>query len=297
MSRSTPEDKEQFRLDAYNATIRPITPDDRALLHELTLSVFWRHRTHDLDLFMSLGQGYIALDEIGRPLGSAMYFPVGQDFATFGLMITMPRLQALGAGRRLLRRILKDCEGRDLRLMATKSAYWLYESAGFVPVGTIWQQEGVARDIHPPNPVTGLEVRPLESAHMPAVYALDAQAYGADREVILNKLLGLSEGVVALRDGVVCGYAMIHPFGRVEVIGPIVAEDDSMAMHICASLIQRRKGHELRVDTPQQSEHFKAFLSAAGLGVVDTVTEMRIGRSRRSTEGPVIYGLAAQSLG
>jgi len=96
---------------------------------------------------------------------------------------------------------------------------------------------------------------------------------------------------------VVCGFAMMRPFGRVEVIGPLVAEDDRMAMQLCAVLIQRRKGHELRVDTPQQSEHFKAFLAAAGLGVVDTVTEMRMGRARGATDGPVIYGLAAQSLG
>ncbi|MGQ3485865.1 GNAT family N-acetyltransferase [Roseovarius pacificus] len=297
MSRSAPEDQQQFRLDAYTATIRPITPDDRSLLHELTLSVFWRHRTRDLDFFISLGQGYIALDEIGRPLGSAMYYPSGPDFATFGLMITTPRLQALGAGRRLLRRILRDCEGRDVRLMATKSAYWLYEAAGFVPVGTIWQHEGVARDIHLPDPVPGVEICPLEPAHLPAVLALDAQAYGAYREVILNKIMSLSEGVVALRDGVVCGFAMMRPFGRVEVIGPLVAEDDRMAMQLCAVLIQRRKGHELRVDTPQQSEHFKAFLAAAGLGVVDTVTEMRMGRARGAADGPVIYGLAAQSLG
>lgn len=297
MSRSAPEDEERIRLDSYNATIRPITPDDRALLHELTLSVFWRHKTRDLDLFMSLGQGYIALDEIGRPLGSAVYYPSGPDFAAFGLMATIPRLQAQGVGRRLLRRILKDCEGRDLRIMATKSVYWLSETAGFVPVGTIWQHEGVARLAHLPDPVPGLEVCPLKASHMPVVNALDARAYGADREIMLNKLLDLSEGVVAMRDGVVRGYAMMRPFGRGYVIGPLVADDDDMAIQICASLIQRRKGCYLRVDTPRQSGHFKAFLAAAGLGALDTVTEMRMGRFRRSTEGPVIYGLAAQGLG
>ncbi len=297
MAKSTPEDEERFRIDAYDATIREITPDDRALLHELTLSVFWRHRARDLDEFIALGKGYIALDEIGRPLGSAMYFPVGSDFAMCGMMVTTPRLQALGAGRRLLRRILRDCEGRDLRLSATKSGYWLYDSAGFIPVSTIWQQEGVARPLRVPDPVPGLTVRPLDPSDRDAIHALDTQSYGAHRVEILDRMLELSEGIVADRDGEVSGFALMRPFGRGWVIGPIVAEDDQMAMHLCTPLVQRREGQYLRVDTPRQDEQFKAFLSAAGLGVVDTVTEMRIGPVRRSTEGAMLYGLAAHSLG
>ncbi|MCR8825874.1 GNAT family N-acetyltransferase [Pseudosulfitobacter koreensis] len=298
MSRSTPADEERLLLDTYEATIRPITPADRPLLHELTVAVFWPHRSRDLDTFLALGQGYIALDEIGRPIGSAMYFLMGSDFAMCGMMVTTPRLQALGAGRRLLRRILKDCEGRDLRLSATKSGFSLYESAGFETVCTIWQQQGVVRPIHLPEPVPGLTLRAMQASDHAAVLALDSQAYGANRHEVLEVVTDLSKrGVVVERDGAVCGFAMMRPFGKGIVIGPVVAEGDQMAMQLCAPLLQHCEGCFVRLDTPQQSEHFKAFLSAAGLGVFDTVTEMRIGRFRRATEGPQIYGMAAHSLG
>ncbi|ASM75007.1 MULTISPECIES: GNAT family N-acetyltransferase [Roseobacteraceae] len=262
-----------------------------------TVAVFWPHRTHDLDVFLSLGQGYIALDEIGRPIGSAMYFKMGSDFAMCGMMVTTPRLQALGAGRRLLRRILKDCEGRDLRLSATKSGYWLYESAGFEPVSTIRQQQGIACPIHLPEPVAGLALRPLTASDREAIHALDRHAYGATRPEVLDVMLDLSSGVVVERDGAVCGHAMMRPFGKGIVIGPVVAENDRMAMQLCAPLIQQCEGRFVRLDTPQQSEHFKVFLSAAGLGVFDTVTEMRMGPFRRATDAAQIYGLVAHSLG
>lgn len=284
-------------LDAFEAVIVPTDVSKRPLLHELTVSVFWPHRDHDLDLFLSLGQGYIALDAIGRPLGSSMYFPMGDDFAMFGMMVTTPRLQAMGAGRRLLREIMRDCEGRDLRLSATRSGYRLYEAAGFDPVGTIWQQQGIARPFRLPSPVAGLDLRPMNSADRDVIHALDAHAYGAARTVVLDALLGHSTGMVVERGGAICGYALMRKFGKGMVIGPVVAEDDAMAMQLVAPLIQACEGQFTRLDTPQQSEQFKAFLSAAGMGVFDTVTEMYIGKQRRATEGPLVYGLAAHSLG
>lgn len=286
-----------LELDTYRARAREITPADRHLMHELTVSVFWPHRDHDLDLFIELGKGYLAIDEIGRAMGSAMYFPMGSDFAMFGMMVTAPRLQTQGAGRWLLNRIMADCAGRDLRLSATRAAYWLYESAGFLPVNTIGQFQGLARAIHLPTPEPGVETRAFCDEDLPAILALDLPAYGADRAPILRRLLELSQVRVALSGGEIIGYAMKRPFGRGQVIGPVVAPQDRVAMQLCAPFVQDCAGRFLRLDTPVQSEGFAAFLAAGGLGLYDTVTEMRIGPKRRATEGPQLYGLASQSLG
>ncbi|WP_082899269.1 GNAT family N-acetyltransferase [Sulfitobacter sp. EhC04] len=297
MAELSPEEDARLKLDSYDADIRPLVAADRALLHELTVSVLWPHRALDLDMLLSLGKGYIAHDEIGRPLGSAMYFPAGDDFAMCGMMMTTPRLQTQGVGRRLLRRILADCKGRDLRLSATRSGYRLYRDAGFLTVGTIWQQQGIARLAHLPEAVPGLDVRPLAAADHGAVAALDTLAFGADRQSVKAAMLRESGGVVALRDGEVRGFALVRSFGKGVVIGPVVAEDDRMAMLLCAPLFQQYEGQFVRLDTPQQSENFKAFLFAAGLGGFDTCTEMRIGPQRRAKTGACLYGLAAHSLG
>ncbi|WP_339760937.1 GNAT family N-acetyltransferase [uncultured Hoeflea sp.] len=284
-------------LDNFEATVREIRPDDRQLLYQLTVSVFWPHRDHDLDLLISLGRGYIAIDAIGRPMGSAMYFPAGDDFSMFGMMVTAPRLQTQGAGRHLLNQIMTDCAGRDLRLSATRAGYLLYKSVGFVPVNRISQHQGIAHDIYLPSPVAGVETRALVTADIPAVLALDGPAFGADRSEILGVLLGLSEARVALRDGEIVGYALMRHFGRGKVIGPVIAEGDRMAMQLVAPFIQANTGSFLRLDVPLRSEVFESFLSASGMGVYDTVTEMRIGPLRRASSGAQLFGLAAHSLG
>jgi len=288
---------DRFRVDNYDAIAHRIGPEDRALLHELTVGVFWPHRTDDLDLFISLGDGYLAIDEIGRAMGSSMYFTAGTDFAMLGMMVTAPRLQTLGTGRWLMRRVMADCAGRNMRLSATRSGYRLYESEGFVPLRTIWQRQGVARSIYLPDPAPGVSLRALSPADETAVRALDCHAYGAERTRTMDAMLRLSSGLVAEKDGEIRGYALARRFGRGVVIGPLIAEDDAMAMMLAAPLIQRHAGKFVRLDSPVESEHFGAFLAAAGMGVYDTVTEMYFGRQRRPLEGGQLYGLAAHSLG
>ncbi len=286
-----------FRVDKFIATAHRVSPADRTLLHELTVGVFWAHRCRDLDMLISLGEGYLAIDEIGRAMGSAMCFRAGSDFAMLGMMVTAPRLQTMGTGRWLLRRVMNDCPDMDLRLSATRQGYRLYKEAGFVPLGTIWQHQGVARPIHLPAPVPGLALRPVEAADAAQIRALDTHAYGAARDGTMAAMLRLSDGVVVEDGGEICGFALRRRFGRGWVIGPLVAETESMAMMLAAPLIQRSQGDFVRLDTPVESEEFGAFLSAAGMGVHDTVTEMYLGNQRRPLSGPRMFGLAAHSLG
>ncbi|KFF49318.1 hypothetical protein GY26_08785 [Gammaproteobacteria bacterium MFB021] len=293
---STPISNSQ-RVDAYLAEARPLDSGDLDHLHQLAVSVFWPHRARDLRLLMSLGQGYLALDEIERVLASGMYFEMGTDFAMIGMMMTAPRLQARGAGRWLLDRILADCAGRDLRLNATRQAYRLYASAGFVPVVTVHQRQGLVPEAGLPEISTVYPVRALQKNDLPALQALDRVAFGAERHAVLGALFAVSEGTLAVRDGAPVGFALIRDFGRGRVIGPVVAQDEAMAMALIAPLIQRHPGQFLRIDTSCDSRVFVDFLNAAGLLEYDTVTQMRLGK-QRGGDGPVrTFGLAAHTLG
>lgn len=286
-----------LRVDNYEAQVMPITPQARSLLHELTVSVLWPHREGDLDLLINLGRGYIALDEIGRPLGSAMHFPMGDDFATLGMMVTPPRLQAQGAGRWLLKRILRDCEGCDLRLNATRSGHRLYKSAGFVDVGTIHQHTGIVGTVPRVHPVAGVELAMIVPQDGSAVNDMDARAFGADRAKVLDALRAVSTGLIAKRSGQPCGFALMRRFGKGHVIGPLVAESEALAIQIAATLMRQAQGSYVRLDTPSAGQALRRFLTASEMGEFDTVTEMCLGRQRRATEGLVTFGLAAHSLG
>ncbi|MFN3207389.1 MAG: GNAT family N-acetyltransferase [Roseovarius sp.] len=289
--------EDSFRVDKFVATAHRIGLADRALLHELTVGVFWPHRWRDLDVFISLGEGYLAVDEIGRAMGSAMCFRAEPDFAMLGMMVTAPRLQTMGTGRWLLRRVMNECPKMDLRLSATRQGYRLYKEAGFVPLTTIRQHQGITRRVQVPDAVPGVTARALEPEDIEAITALDTQAYGAARDKTQREMLRLSDGMVVERDGTICGFALRRRFGRGWVVGPVVAETEDIAMMLAAPLIKRSEGEFVRLDTPEDSEKFNAFLSAIGMGVYDTVTEMYLGRQRRPLDGPRMFGLAAHSLG
>lgn len=290
-------DSDWLQVDAYKARLVALDASLLNQLHALTMSVFWPHRPADLALALEVGSGWLALDEIDRPLSSAMGFPCGDDFAILGLMVTTPRLQAYGSGSRLLRRILKEQSGRDLRLVATRQGYPLYQAAGFANAGLVHQHQGIAREIHPPKPVPGVSIRPFGPGDMAALDALDLHAYGAPRDRILRSLVKVSDVVVAERGGMVEGYAMSRPFGKGRVIGPMVAEQADVAMMLAAEFIRAHAGTFLRLDTIVEDDKFEAFASAAGLGIYNTVTDMRLGRFRRATSGPQTFALAMQSLG
>lgn len=291
------EPQETLRINTFEAQTVPITAQARQMLHELTVSVFWPHRESDLEFLIAQGQGYFAVDEIGRAVGSAMRFPMGDDFATLGMMVTPPRLQAQGGGRWLLNRIMRDCDGRDLRLNATRSGYRLYLSAGFVHVTTVYQHQGIVRAVPPLDRLPGVELTPVTADDGPAIAQMDAEAFGADRGALLNALMGVSTGLIATRNGRPCGFALLRRFGKGYLIGPLVADSEEMAMQVAAPLIARTQGHFLRLDTPCQGQALTGFVSAAGMVQFDTVTEMRVGPHRRASEGMVTYGLAAHSLG
>ena len=139
----------------------------------------------------------------------------------------------------------------------------------------------------------------MAAEDFPAILALDLPAYGADRRRAFDALLPVSQVRVALCGAEIVGYAMMRSFGRGKVIGPVVAGEVRIAMQLIAPFVQAEAaaGSFIRLDRPVEDEHYAAFLAASGMGLYDTVTEMRIGPQRRALKGPQLLGLAAHSLG
>lgn len=280
----------------YEIAIRPMAEADLDQLHQLSIGVGWPHRPEDWRLVIGLGHGIVACDAIGRVLGSAMWWPFGERFATVGMVITSPRLQAQGAGRELMDMIFAQSGTRDLRLNSTKAGYRLYRSLGFEPIGRVFQHQGKA--LPPAAPVAAPPgLRPVVPADLEALARLDASAYGADRHQAIAALLSTSVGTLVERDGAVVGFALCRPFGRGHVVGPIVAEDDAMAIALLAPHVDAHQGEFLRVDTAQEQGAFGAFLESCGLTIFDSVTTMIRGRKHGATGAARTFGLVNQALG
>ncbi len=283
------------RLD-YELTIRPMTEADITQAHQLSVGVSWPHRPEDWRFVLEVGHGFVACDAIDRALASAMWWPYGPRFATIGMVITSPRLQMQGAGRRLMDTIFEEAGPRDLRLNATRAGYRLYRSLDFQPIGRIFQHQGRAQAPAGAAP-DDFTVRPATTADGDAIAQLDADAYGADRSRVIAALMKLATGTVIEQDGRIAGFALCRRFGRGHVVGPIVAESDEAAIALLRPHVIAHDGQFLRVDTAQEQGSFGGFLEECGMTVYDTVTTMVRGHNHGPRGEARTFGLVTQALG
>jgi len=290
-------------IDSFTLTIGDIADADVDKLHALSLGVGWPHRAEDWRFLQQAGKGVVALDEIGRVVGSAMWFPFGPNFATIGMVITSPRLQANGTGQWLMKHVQERVGDRDLGLSATRAARRLYLSLDFTPESIVYQCQGEA--VAPPAAIVspGAALRPITPADLDAITELDRKAFGAERKALLAQLLEVSKGLALLREGRIEAFSLCRQFGRGHVIGPVVAATDADALAVVRPHVADHAGRFLRLDTRQKKGDFAEFLSRCGLPVHDTVTTMSFGRPWTVTAGnepkqaQTTYALTSQALG
>ncbi|RRI02053.1 N-acetyltransferase [Mesorhizobium tamadayense] len=292
-----------LKIDAFSMRIGDIDGIELDRLHAHSLAVGWPHRAEDWQFLRESGHGFVALDEIGRVLGSAMWFAHGADFATVGMVITSPRLQTLGAGQWLMKRVFEKVAGRDLRLNATRAARRLYLSLDFQPEKTVYQCQGIARA----ETMGGLaetrgDIRALHASDIPAAIALDAAGFGVRREALIEKLFAHSAAYGLFKGDRLNAFALCRPFGRGHVVGPVVAGSDADAVAVVRPHVVDHSGSFLRIDTHMDSGEFAAFVSHSGMPVFDTVLTMSRGKRLADfvvagAATPTTYALASQTLG
>lgn len=274
--------------------LRPFAPADLEAAHRLSQAVAWPHRAEDWRMMAGLGQGFAAVDATGALHGVALWWCHGADFATLGLVIVSPSLQKAGIGRQLMAAIVEAAGGRRIQLNATAEGLRLYGSYGFEEVGGIRQHQGT------PSPgvapvLSGFAVRDLTEADRSALHALDRRASGVDRSATLDTLLPLSQGhAVDGADGL-AGFLLVRDFGRGKLLGPLVAEDEPMALALLSSAAM--SGSFLRADIPETATMLRQWLDSAGLPCVGQVRTMLRGAKAEPSSGPRIFALASQALG
>jgi GNAT superfamily N-acetyltransferase len=297
------DSSESLAIDVFETHLTDINAVDLAQLHALSIAVGWPHRAEDWQFMRAAGRGIVALDEIGRLLGSAMWFPYTETLAAIGMVITSPRLQALGTGQWLMKRVMAECDGRGFRLNATRAALRLYISLDFDRRRTVVQCQG--RAVWSDGAAVSadaMELRPLVAADLPAVIDRDAAAFGVPRSELITGLFQQSSGYGLFRAGRLAAFALCRHFGRGHVVGPVVASGDEDAIAVVAPHVAAHEGHFLRLDTHLEAGPFRTFLDRSGLSVFDTVTTMSLrtefGDPNREAAGePVTYALASQAFG
>jgi GNAT superfamily N-acetyltransferase len=281
---------------AKDVQLRALSKRDLAAAHGLSLAVGWPHRLVDWQLVHRLGDGIAAVGADGALAGTAMWWPFGESFATIGMVIVSPERQGAGIGRQLMKSVLATIGSRSVQLNATAEGLRLYQATGFITAGSICQHQGTPS----PWPGEGVTVagttRAMSAADRDAVLHIDHAATGLPRAAMLDALWQAGDGLVVERSGVPAGFAFRRPFGRGEVIGPVVSRDETDALALVASFVASARGF-IRADVKSDAEKLVSWLESAGLRRVDAVTTMLRGAWASGGAGSRVFGIANQALG
>ena len=273
--------------------IRALLPDDLVQAHGLTQAVRWPHRVEDWRFALDMGDGF-AVSDGERLLGTAMGWAFGPARGCFGMLIVAPDQQGQGLGARLMGAALDRLGGRAVQLHATPDGQKLYRRLGFEATSAIRQHQGaVGRVAAAPVPA-GMRLRPAVATDLAAISALDEAATGMARGRVLAALLAAGDTAVLDRDGLVGGFAILRPFGRGEVLGPVVAPDLPAAWALVTHMLARREGAFVRIDITDFA--LSPLLEAQGLACVDEALRMVRGGS---SEAAAVrsFALVNQALG
>lgn len=272
---------------------RRMTTADLPAAHALSVQLKWPHRLEDWALLQRVSDGFVALDG-ERLIGTAFSCPQG-DYATIGLVIVSDDYQGQGIGRRLMEQAIDACRWRTPILNATLAGAPLYASQGFVEFGQVQQHQGqvqvpVLVDLAP-----GETCRALRADDHPALLALAKAGSGLDRAEVLRDLQ-VEHAVGIEREGRLCGFALLRPFGRGRCIGPVVAQDLNQAKHMITVLLAQAPQGFVRIDIPATCG-LGDWLERAGLKHVDTVTQMAKGTAPQASGGVHAFALITQAIG
>jgi GNAT superfamily N-acetyltransferase len=286
----------KVRSSSAETTLRPMHAGDLLAMHGLAQQMSWPHRAEDCAQLLALGTGIVAVETTGLTIGVGLRWSFG-EVGTIGLVLVAPERQGRGIGRALMTALIGDAEPRTLMLNATAEGLPLYETLGFVSTGFVRQHQGRLGEGSVLPRAPDAPVRRAAPADHAQLCALDATAFGADRSRLIGRLLADGDAWVVDRAGQPAGFAVLRPFGRGMIVGPIVAPGEDEAIALAAAAAAAAPAGVLRVDIPAEAERLAAWLTGAGLPAIDTVTVMLRGDWPAVGKGPRRFGLALQAWG
>ncbi|MEE1939561.1 GNAT family N-acetyltransferase [Streptomyces sp. TRM 70361] len=206
------------------------------------------------------------------PYGPPPHVPRGRPSASVSMVLVAGRHARRGLGRLLVRHALAEAGDATVFLTANDSGRPLYEKLGFTAVGTVVRLTGEFTGAHAADhragPRPDLRVRDATAADLPAVLALDAPVFGADRTHLIVRLPSLADRFAVAAPGApgaeLTGYAARWPGGDAAVIGPVVAEDESTARALITELAAHAGG-PVRIDADARHSGLRSWLRDRGL--------------------------------
>lgn len=276
-----------------------LAPGQADALVALSQNSGWNQVAADWRFLLQQGHGVGFAAPDGRPVASAIHWPVGDRLDWISMVLTHTDWRKRGFGTHLLQRCIDAVTGagRAAGLDATELGRPLYATMGFRELYTLsrWRLEraGAPMDLPP-----GGSIRPASAADVDALAAFDRERSGMDRASLLAHLLGRAPRVAlaATVGGKIVGYVLGRDGRMTAQIGPLVAEDDAIAL----SLLSRAAAAAALpaiLDVPDRHAAIGDWLRQAGGTAPRRFWRMVLGEAAGLDDPRRLYALAGPELG
>jgi GNAT superfamily N-acetyltransferase len=280
----------------FDSEIGQLTAADLTGAQALVAEAGWNQVVADWRMFLDFGTTY-AVRERRRVIATAAWLPYGRC-AWISMVLVTAGERRRGLATRLLHRCIADVTDAGLVpvLDATPAGAEVYARLGFRDA---WGFARFASDQRWMPPATSsVAIEPITDVVWPALCAYDAAAFGNDRSQVLTRMRGRlpPADLVAQRDGRISGMLLGRDGRTASHLGPLIAEDDEVAMALLARALSRIAG-TVYLDLADAKTVVRAFLQAAGFSMQRPFARMLLGREASFDDVTRTYAVIGPEFG
>ena len=228
----------------------------------------WNQTADDWHTMLTLGEGFGLVDSQGTLVATSLALPYASGgFGWISMVLVTESRRRQGLATRLMESAMRSLAGQGLTaiLDATPAGREVYRLLGFEDTWGIDRMQCLAVPALAPAPAAS--IRAMTDADWPAVCALDARSFAADRSGLLAALRSRLPGaaLVSERNGRIDGFLLGRDGRLANQLGPCVAG--------------------------------RAWLAAAGFSVQRPYTRMLLNRGEPYNDVTRLFAIAGPELG
>jgi GNAT superfamily N-acetyltransferase len=277
-----------------------LAPSELADADALVREARWNQTTADWRVFIAHGHLYAAQTGAGRIVATTATLPFGGRFAWISMVLVTGEYRRQRLATQLLRLAMADLAVDRLVpvLDATPDGRPVYRKLGFEDCWGFHRLVRQERRIAPPVITSDLAIRPITEADWRALCAYDAAAFGAERSGVLDGLRGRlpPAELIAERNGRIVGFSLGRDGGLASHIGPLIADDDTVARALTARALDAIDGRVF-IDLAEAKTELCSFLDGCGFAVARPFTRMAFGSSARFDDAARTFAVAGPEYG
>jgi GNAT superfamily N-acetyltransferase len=230
-------------------TIDRMTHDEAMTCLDWARAEGWNPGLHDADVFYGTDpEGFFAAHHHGELAGSISVVRYPGRFSFGGLLIVRPDYRNKGLGKLLIAHMLRSSSDTNLGCDGVLNMVKSYESYGLVPAYENFRYIGKCVRMGSPSP----DLVPISSVPFAQLARYDAGMFPSERKRFLRLWIDQpgSLGLACLSDGRMMGYGVIRKCHVGYKVGPLFADNETIAAGILSSLISGFPGEDFILDVP-----------------------------------------------